>query len=74
MVTGQTPICAAIATRLSEMTEAQAQNNLRTVLPELHRLVGNHLVIERQTVSLAIGSSALLEKIRPLEGRRFASL
>lgn len=51
-VTGQTHSRAAIATLLwSEMTEAQAQNNLRTVLPELRRLVGQHLVIERQTVA-----------------------
>lgn len=41
-----------IATLLwGEMTEAQAKQNLRTVLPELRRLVGNHLRIDRQTIA-----------------------
>src|SRR5262245_35800603 len=42
----------AIATLLwSEMTDTQARQNLRTVLPELRRLVGDHLLIERQTLA-----------------------
>lgn len=34
-----------------EMTETQAKQNLRTILPELRRVVGDHLRIERQTVA-----------------------
>lgn len=34
-----------------EMMEAQAKRNLRTVLPELRRLVGHHLRIDRQTIA-----------------------
>jgi|GEM_PF-3093738 len=33
------------------MTETQAKQNLRTVLPDLRRLVGDHVRIERQTVA-----------------------
>lgn len=41
-----------IATLLwGEMTEVQAKQNLRTVLPELRRLVGTHLRIDRQTIA-----------------------
>jgi WD40 repeat protein/DNA-binding SARP family transcriptional activator len=34
-----------------EMTDTQAKQNLRAVLPDLRRLVGDHLRIERQTVA-----------------------
>ena len=34
-----------------EMTDAKAKQNLRSVLPDLRRLVGNHLQIERQTIA-----------------------
>ena len=51
-VTNQAHSRDALATLLwGEMTDAQAKNNLRTVLPELRRLVGNHVVVERQTVA-----------------------
>ncbi len=41
-----------IATLLwGEMTDAQARQNLRTVLPDLRRLLGQHVQIERQTVT-----------------------
>lgn len=42
----------ALATLLwGEMTDARAKKNLRTVLPELRRLVGDHLQIERQSIA-----------------------
>lgn len=34
-----------------DMTQAQAKQNLRAVLPELRRMVGDYLHIERQTVT-----------------------
>jgi len=41
-----------IATLLwGEMSDAQAKQNLRTVLPDLRRLVGDHLRIDRQTIA-----------------------
>jgi WD40 repeat protein/DNA-binding SARP family transcriptional activator len=39
-----------------EMTDAQARQNLRAVLPDLRRLVGDHLHIERQTVAFDYNS------------------
>ncbi|MFN8494724.1 MAG: BTAD domain-containing putative transcriptional regulator [Caldilineaceae bacterium] len=61
-VTGHPHSRAAVATLLwSEMTEAQAQNNLRTVLPELRRLVGKYLVIERQTIAFQRASPYWLD-------------
>ena len=44
-----------------EMTEAQAKQNLRTVLPDLRRLVGDHLRIDRQTVTFDHNSSYWLD-------------
>ncbi|MEZ4868834.1 MAG: BTAD domain-containing putative transcriptional regulator [Caldilineaceae bacterium] len=42
----------ALATLLwSEMSDIQAKQNLRTVLPNLRRLVGAHLRIDRQTIA-----------------------
>jgi WD40 repeat protein/DNA-binding SARP family transcriptional activator len=35
----------------SELGEAQAKQNLRNVLPDLRRLVGDHVRIERQTIA-----------------------
>lgn len=35
----------------SEMTGTQAKQNLRTILPKVRRLVGNHLHIERQRIA-----------------------
>lgn len=61
-VTGQTHSRAALATLLwSEMAEPQAQNNLRAVLPTLRRLVGQHLVIERQTIAFDYASPYWLD-------------
>lgn len=34
-----------------EMTDGQARQNLRTVLPDLRRLVGDHVRVERQTIA-----------------------
>ncbi len=34
-----------------DMTDAQAKKNLRTVLPDLRRFVGDHLVIDRQSIA-----------------------
>lgn len=51
-----------IATLLwGEMAETQAKQNLRTVLPELRRLVGAHLHIDRQTVAFDRSSSYWLD-------------
>ena len=42
----------AIATLLwGEMSDTQAKQNLRTVLPDLRRLLGDHVHIERQTIA-----------------------
>jgi len=42
----------AIAALLwGEMTDAQARQNLRAVLPDLRRLVGNHVQITRQAIA-----------------------
>ena len=52
VVTGQPHSRERLATLLwDEMTDVQAKKNLRTVLPDLRRLVGEHLLIERQTVA-----------------------
>ncbi len=40
-----------------EMADAQARQNLRAVLPNLRRLLGNYLLIERQTVAFDRTSS-----------------
>ena len=51
-----------IATLLwGEMAETQAKQNLRTVLPELRRLVGAHLHIDRQTIAFDRSSSYWLD-------------
>lgn len=52
-VAGQAPLSRDTLTTLlwGEMAEAQARQNLRTVLYDLRRLVGDHLQIERQTVA-----------------------
>ncbi len=42
----------AVATLLwGEMTDKKAKQNLRTVLSDLRRLVGDHLLIDRQTIA-----------------------
>ncbi len=42
----------AIATLLwGEMSDTKAKQNLRSVLPDLRRLLGDHLQIERQTIA-----------------------
>ncbi|MCX6049738.1 MAG: BTAD domain-containing putative transcriptional regulator [Chloroflexi bacterium] len=62
VVTGQQHSRDALATLLwDEMAEGKAKNNLRAVLPELRRLVGQHLVIERQTVVFQSASSHWLD-------------
>src|SRR5262245_10549155 len=52
VVTGQPHSRDGLASLLWEgMTDAQAKKNLRTILPDLRRLVGGHLQIERQTMA-----------------------
>ncbi len=34
-----------------DMTDAQAKKNLRTILPDLRRLVGDHLMVDRQIIA-----------------------
>ncbi|HMN26538.1 MAG TPA: BTAD domain-containing putative transcriptional regulator, partial [Caldilineaceae bacterium] len=52
----------AIATLLwGEMADAQAKQNLRAVLPELRRLVGDYLLIDRQTVAFQATSACWLD-------------
>ena len=51
-VTGRLHSRDELATLLWDgMPDAQAKKNLRTVLPDLRRLLGDHLQIERQTVT-----------------------
>jgi len=51
-VTGRPHSRDELATLLWDgMADAQAKKNLRTVLPDLRRLLGDHLQIERQTVA-----------------------
>ena len=53
VVTGQPHSRDHLADLLwDEMTDAQAKKNLRTVLPDVRRLLGEHLLIEQQIVAL----------------------
>ncbi|MCX6044415.1 MAG: BTAD domain-containing putative transcriptional regulator, partial [Chloroflexi bacterium] len=78
-VTQQTHSRDTLATLLwGELTDTQAKNNLRTVLPELRRLLGDHLVVERQTVAFQrispywLDVEALRRALTP--GRTFVDL
>jgi len=52
VVTGQPHSRDHLATLLwDEMTDAQAKKNLRTVLPDVRRLLGDQLLLDRQTLA-----------------------
>ncbi|MBP7962930.1 MAG: NACHT domain-containing protein [Caldilineaceae bacterium] len=52
----------AIATLLwGEMSDTQAKQNLRAVLPDLRRLLGDHLQIDRQTIAFQPTTSYWLD-------------
>ncbi len=62
MVTGKPHSRDTLATLLWDgMTDSQAKKNLRTVLPDLRRLLGDHLLLERQTVAFDPISSYWLD-------------
>lgn len=44
-----------------EMTDVKAKQNLRAVLPDLRRLVGDYLRIERQTIAFDLTDPCLLD-------------
>ncbi len=61
-VTGQPHSRDTLAALLWDgMTDAQAKKNLRTVLPDLRRLLGEHLEIDRQTIAFRQPSTYWLD-------------
>ena len=61
-VTGQPHSRDQIATLLwDEMTDTQAKKNLRTVLPDLRRLLNDHLLLDRQMIAFQRNSPYWLD-------------
>ncbi|MCB0085574.1 MAG: hypothetical protein KDE47_31750, partial [Caldilineaceae bacterium] len=61
-VTGQPHNRDLLATLLWDgMTDTQAKKNLRAVLPDLRRLLGNYIYIDRQTVAFELDRSYWLD-------------